>query len=357
MQPNGLDALIQIPAAQLVSGLETQIGVMSAGRFSLPVTRNEGRRTSYLCCPSAAYIDYGVDELRHFDGHPLLKACLRILLEMARPVMAASGFDRQVQPNNWLVSTNLLPDLSTDDIEAATEGLVRRLPGHAVVWRSVNDYSTAALKQRFEAAGYRALASRRIYMFDARNTAPAVHRDERRDMKLLDRADYALVGPKDMQAEDFQRMAWLYRRLYIDKYTGLNPAYTPLFFERAHASGLLEFRGLRSPDGRLDGIIGFMDKADTMTAPIVGYDTDAPVEAGLYRRLMALALRRAREQRRLYNMSAGAGAFKRHRGGVASLEYMMVYDRHLGPFRSALGLMVRGLVNSIGVPLLQRFDL
>ena len=340
-----------------VGNLETELTWLRVAGATIPMTRNEGRRhTNYVCCPSAAYLDYAVDELRHFSAHPWLKAGLHGLIEACRPLMRASGLDRQVQPNNWLVSTNLLPDLSLADIAAVTGDLVRQWPGHAVVWRSLNDGPTRDLKQRFEAAGYRAFASRRIYLFDCRNDPPRVGRDERRDRAHLGRGDYAVTdGP--WTAADFERMAWLYQKLYLDKYTWLNPVYTADFLAGAAGSGLLSFVGLRSGDGHLDGVIGFFERGDTLTAPVVGYDTGLPAEAALYRRLMAVALGRARASGRLYNMSAGAAAFKRHRGGVAALEYMMVYDRHLGLGRRWAAAGVRALVNGIGIPLLRDFEL
>jgi hypothetical protein len=45
-----------------------------------------------------------------------------------------------------------------------------------------------------------------------------------------------------------------------------------------------------------------------MTAPIVGYDSTLPPDTGLYRMLMALGTRRARQRKMLYNMSAGAAS-------------------------------------------------
>ena len=246
--------------------------------------------------------------------------------------------------------------MSQVDIAGVTERLTQQWPRHAIVWRSVNDVSTRAMKDRFEAAGYHAFASRQVYLFDCRNTSPPVGRDETRDGKLLQQADYKMTqGP--WCEDDFTRMAWLYQRLYLDKYTWLNPVYTPLFLARGHAGGLLDLWGLRNAAGGLDGFIGFFDGGDTMTAPLVGYDTDLPAEAGLYRRLMALALKRAREKRLLYNMSAGAAAFKRHRGGTAALEYMMVYDGHLPFGRRLAAGAVRVLITAVGIPLLQGFAL
>jgi len=340
----------------LVGNLRTELTWLRAGDTWVPVTINDGAPTNYVCCPSSAYLDYAVDELRHFSAHPWLKVGLRGLIEACRPLMRASGLDRQVQPNNWLFSTNLLPDLSVADIKTVTAEAVARRPGHAVVWRSVNDYSTLDVKARFEAAGYRAFASRQIYMFDCRGDPPRIGRDEARDRKCLARGDYAVdSGP--WTAADFDRMAWLYQRLYLDKYTWLNPIYSAAFLAEAAKSGVLSFTGLRNRDGELDGVVGFFERGDTFTAPVVGYDTDLPAEAALYRRLMALALTRARETRRLLNMSAGAAAFKRNRGGMAALEYMMVYNRHLGMGRRMTAGVVRTLINRIGIPLLKGFEL
>ena len=345
------------PAHDLISNLTTDMRDIEFDGRSLPMTVNDGAATCYICCPSAAYLDYAEDELRHFDGRPVLRAALRGLIGAARPLLRASGFDRQVQPNNWLVSTNIIPDLTVEQIADVTERLSEQWPGHAIVWRSLNDQCHNELLARFKACGYRALPSRQIYIFDARGMAPAVHRDEGRDRRLLERTDYRIVGPGEIGPADFERLAWLYQKLYLDKYTWLNPRYTPLFMQRAHEDGLLRFYGLRHPEGRLDGAIGFFEQGDVMTAPIVGYDTGQPVEAGLYRRLMSLALTRARDKKQLYNMSAGAAAFKRHRGGVAALEYSVVYNRHLSLGTRAAGRCVQALLDTVGVSMLKGFEL
>jgi hypothetical protein len=343
--------------SSLVSNLQTECTTVKVGGHDLPLTRNDGgEATNYLCCPSAAYIDYAIDELRHFSARPWLKGLLQGLIECARPLMTASRLDRQVQPNNGLVATNLFPDLSQADIAQATRAFTALYPTHSLVWRSVNDQSTAQLKARFEAAGYHAFPSRQIYLFDARAGAPKVSRDEARDIKLLARGGYNWTqGP--WRPEDFVRMAGLYRQLYLDKYTWLNPVYTPLFIEQGHASGELDLHVLRNEDGRIDGVVGFIDHGDSMAAPVVGYDTELPAERGLYRRLMAIAMTRARERRLLYNMSAGAAGFKRNRGGTPALEYLMVYNRHLGLGPRLAAYLVRSILNTIGVPILKRFEL
>lgn len=337
----------------LISNLTTEMRDIEIGGSRLPLTVNDGAPTCYICCPSVAYLDYAEDELRHFKARPWLKMALRGLIGAARPLLRASGFDRQVQPNNWLFSTNIIPDLTANQIAEVTEAVAKQWPGHVVLWRSLNDVCHSQLLPRFKACGYSTLPSRQIYIFDARGAAPRVHRDEARDRNLLDQADFRVVGPDEIGQGDFERMAWLYQKLYLDKYTWLNPRYTPLFMQLAHQNGLLSFHGLRNGNGVLDGVIGFFEQGDTLTAPIVGYDTVQTAETGLYRRLMALALLRARDRRMLYNMSAGAAAFKRHRGGVAAVEYSVVYNRHLSPGRRAAGRCVRTVLDTVGVAVLK----
>jgi len=340
-----------------IANLDTALSQIETPAGPLPLTRNDGSPTCYINCPSVAYLDYAIAELRHFEATPLLKSSLAGLITMARPLMAWSGLDRQVQPNNWLLSTNPMPSFTPAQITTLTNDLTRATPGHAIVWRSLNDFSDAQTLKAFAEAGYLLLPARQIYLFDARTTPPPLHRDEKRDRQLLAGSDYTIVGPDEITANDAQRIAALYGQLYLDKYTWLNPQYTPAFIASSRASGLIQFHGLRSGLGQLDAVIGFFDIGHTMTAPIVGYDTSLPATAGLYRRLMAIALQRARNRGMLFNMSAGAASFKRHRGAVAALEYTAVYARHLPPLqRTAIGV-VRAVLDSVGIAVLRRFSL
>lgn len=349
----------QLPA--MVPNLETRLAVCRAGGIDLPVTinRRDQAPTCYLCSPSTAYIGYAREELRHFTRHWFLNRALNALVSLGQPVLAASGLDGQVQPNNWLLATNPLPELDREDLVLLTSRLVAEWPELAVIWRSLNDVSDARGLDVFQAAGYELLPARQIYLFDCREGAaqPRVHRDERRDLALLDDGSLELVPHESFSDTDFGRAQLLYQLLYLDKYTWLNPHYTAEFLKAMHQAALLQFHGLRSRSGSLDGVIAFFHSGDVMTAPIVGYDTSQPQALGLYRRLMGVALRRARVKRMLFNMSAGAAGFKRSRGGVAAIEYSAVYARHLGLYQRAAIGSLRAILAGVGVPLLRRFAL
>lgn len=346
------------PTENAISNLSTHVGLRQLDRYLLPVTVNsDPQPTCYLCCPSVAYIDYARDELRHFSEHRLLSAVLDGLLKLGYPLIRAAGLDRQVQVNNWLLATNPIPEVTLEALQAATQAIVQEHPAHVVVWRSLNDYSDREAMQTFGQAGYRMYPARQIYMFDCRDAEPKFGRDERRDRALLDDSGFAIVASAEFRDDDFVRAQMLYQHLYLEKYTWLNPQYTADFMKAAHAGGILEFQGVRAKDGRLTGVIAFFDSGHTMTAPIVGYDATQPQEAGLYRTLMALATKRARERKMLYNMSAGAASFKRNRGGIAALEYSAIYNAHLAPTARLAASLVRTILQRVGIPVLRSFEL
>lgn len=349
--------LSRLGATQTIANLETAMTVWPLDTGPVPLTINGGAPTCYICCPSVAYLDYAQDELRHFASRPILHATLTGLLRLAGPLLRGAGLDRQVQPNNWLLATNPMPPLTLPALRAATEALVAAYPAHAIVWRSINDRSDAGLLRMFAEAGYALLPARQIYLFDCRTQPPRRGRDEKRDAECLAASGYRHVDPDAIRPDDFPRIETLYRRLYLDKYTALNPQYRAPFLAALHEAGLVAFYGLRNEAGILDGIIGFFDAGAVMTAPIVGYDTGLPAQTGLYRQLMAIALRRARAEGRLFNMSAGAAGFKRNRGALPAIEYTAVHTRHLGRRARFHSALVRGILGTIGVPLLQRFEL
>jgi hypothetical protein len=59
----------------------------------------------------------------------------------------------------------------------------------------------------------------------------------------------------------------------------------------------------------------------------------------------------------LYNMSAGAASFKRNRGGIAALEYSAIYNAALAPKNRLAALLVRKILQWVGIPVLRSFEL
>lgn len=149
-------------------------------------------------------------------------------------------------------------------------------------------------------------------------------------------------------------MAELYRMLYLDKHSRLNPQYDEAFVRAAIRDHWLEFHGLRDGSGRLVGIWGYFTIDNTvMTVPFIGYDTALPPESGLYRQLFLGIHRQVNDRKQLLNYSSGAGDFKRRRGAVPVVEFNAVFDRHL-PERRRMAFRVAALVlNRLARPWLE----
>lgn len=357
--PTLVDKLVKIfaraPSSDLIRNLDATVETYALNGTSFPLSHSTGRNC-YICSPTVAYIDYALEEMRNFADRPMLRKTLLALIRACRPLIRATGLDRQVQPNNWLFSTNPVPALTEDDARQMRDDLTAAHPGRAIVLRSVNTRADADTIRALKAAGFQMLPARQIYIFDG-ETKQKPSADMKRDRKLLAETDYEIVPAHNFSASDFTRAAMLYSLLYLDKYTNLNPQYTPGYLAQAHQIGLLKIIGLRGPDEQLDGVIGLFENGKTLTVPIIGYDTGRPQELGLYRLLNALGQAHAIEHGKFYNMSAGAAAFKRHRRAEPAIEYTAVYVRHLGWHRRIATTVVKLLLDWIGIPLLKRFEL
>jgi len=320
------------------------------GNFGCPITVHDRRgNDSYPVSLLTQYLDYPREELGLLPGATARMAA-RVGLVGLDLILRIARADRTVQWNSWMFSTNPVPVGLAESAEAVTRALVQGFPDHAVVLRNVDEVGAPGLAARLARSGHRLLTARIVHHFDARDGEFRPTSTLRRDQKELARDDgYRWVGPWDIEAADAGRIAELYRRLYLEKHSRLNPQYDEPFVRAAIRDHWLEFHGLRDRKGRLAGVFGFFSLDDRVTTvPFIGYDTSLPAESGMYRRLFLGIHREVGRRRQLLNYSSGAGEFKRRRGSIPTVEYNAVYDRHLPPgrqmaFRTA-GLLLNRLV-------------
>lgn len=359
--PHDVDAFVrlfnEVPVRDLVRNLTVAVETFESAGRCFPLTLNDRSEAPncYICCPSSAYIDYAIDETRNFVSSPLLQRAIRMLIGLCAPLVRASGLDHQVQVNNWLYSTNPVPLLDRKAVAAIRDDLTARFPDRAIVIRSLNEIADPSTIAALKAQGFRMLAARQIYIFTERGSA--MTNDMKRDRKQLRTTSFEMVGDADFSEADYAGCEALYRMLYLDKYTPLNPHYTARYISEMHRRGILQLAGLRRPGGELVAVTALSKNGRTLTQPIVGYDTGLPVSEGLYRMMMALAQDHATAHGLFFNMSAGAAAFKRLRRAVATVEYNAVYAGHL-PRRQRVAVRIMEFVLArIGIPLLRRFEL
>ncbi|QQP95939.1 GNAT family N-acetyltransferase [Lysobacter enzymogenes] len=341
----------------LVANLATRAELVGDGERRYPASVDDGDidGNAWVCSPRTTYGDYATEEAVRYApaaATPLLRAAGRGLDGWLR----RAGIDRAVAINNWWLSTNVYPQWRAGEAARLLGEALQRWPTHAVWLRSLNRDQHAAWLAECEALGFALIPSRQVYLFrDVAGSAQRRH-NLRMDLKLAaKRPGRAHDG--DIDEADYARIAWLYERLYMDKYSGFNPRYGERFLREWHRAGLLRFDGFRDESGQLLCIAGVFGFGGTATTPIVGYDTGLPQRLGLYRLLTATTFERAIATGDTVNFSAGAAEFKRLRGGEASIEYSAVYVRHMPARTRRAVAALSALTRRVGVPIMRRFGL
>jgi hypothetical protein len=276
----------------------------------------------------------------------------------AESLLVASGFSGGNYLNNWILATNLYrTEFSAAAIHRATAALCHSEPKLPVVVRSLTSAFHAKLMKELMQSDFLFLPSRQVWIVHD----PAAgdwrrHRDPRRDLRLeaVTTAQWTWVSATDFTDQDYARALHLYQRLYRERYPRFNPDYTESFLRIGVATGFLDVVGLRrAGDQMLSGFVGMIHRAGVSATPLLGYDIDAPVELGLYRRLMLRAFRTCEARRTQFHCSAGAGLFKFNRGAAAHVEFAAVWANHLPAFRRANLRVLAAGVAKWAVPYLE----
>jgi len=337
----------------LISNLRTRVMGLRSGARIYPVTINDAEYgDAYVCLPHTAYALYSKEELRIVDAGPWTPA-LGMLASSAGAALRGAQINRIVHINNYMLSTNLHGGWTGEDADAIRALLVERFPDHLIGVRSLNQWSDQALWRRFHDAGWVLLPSRQIYITDDLRREWAPRRDTRRDLALLARHADAIDDLRSLRPGDAERIAHLYALLYLDRYSALNPAFTPTYIEMTHAAGTFSYRGLRDADGALSAVVGCFVRGGILTTPIVGYDTTRPESEGLYRIASAMLAQMAQERGARLNGSAGAANFKGNRGARPVIEYSAYFVDHLSFARRAVIKSLERILNGMAVPLMQ----
>jgi hypothetical protein len=355
-----LGALLREGARPFIANVEAAMGALSAGPFVLPlvlVSGSERTKNAYVCSPTTHYVDYAKREVAlELADRPALRRLLPPLLEGLRPLLRLASAERCAYVNNWLLSTNLHPDLDAPTLRAARDALLAGHPGHAIVFRSLNEALNGPLIARLQALGFQKVFSRQVYLLDPRDGAFRRRNNYGNDRRLARRTPYRWLAGDELGPEHATRLCDLYGDLYVGKYSEYNPQFTPHYVASALRGGWLTAAALEH-NGALDGVLGFIDLYGVVTAPLVGYDRARPAEAGLYRLLMLRLADAAYERGRLLHLSSGAASFKRLRGGEPFAEYSLVYHRHLAPRRRLPWQLLAWLSERAIIPLMRRYGL
>ena len=343
------------PISKWVRNVQTKLHWEQFEKFSVPVTENKTEfDSSYVVSPYSALILYSRQEMKKLPNY--LQA-LELILSPLADLLKFMKLNQAVSVNNWLLSTNLYPKDSIDQLATLASKTIQVSPQSFVIFRSLNYFTNAGLIEKLKRLGFTLIPSRQVYFFDFKDEITIEYRNLFRDQKLLVQTKLKISEGFEFSQDDFERAEQLYNLLYLDKYSIYNPAFTSDFLKLCQRTQVMKLFGLRSSDGTLQGVVGFFIVDGVMTVPIVGYDTNRPQKEGLYRLLMAFALRYAKDEKLLVNLSSGASRFKMFRGGKPVIEYSAVYMRHLSWHRRLSFRLIQLLLFSIALPLLKIFKL
>ncbi|SHE80766.1 Acetyltransferase (GNAT) domain-containing protein [Seinonella peptonophila] len=343
--------------SSFISNINTEIQVIELENHLLPVTINQREyQNAYSCSPITQYITCAKEELWELRD-PYLEKTLSTLLSTLRYLLKLGQLNRVVIVNNWLLSTNLYPPISQEQINWITSYLIKQFPKHAILFRSITAYHPIGLHASLLQAGYQAVPSRQVYYYAPSQWNHLKSRQRnllRRELRFYTQSAYQWrKDQKKWTEKELHRIIDLYQQLYIEKYSPNHPRLTTQWLQHAIQSGWLHV-GVLEKAGQIDAAYGYFMQNKMMTTPLLGYQTSIPQKEGLYRILSRLLVKEASANSLLQHQSSGAAAFKRDRGAFAKIEYTMAYTKHL-PFQQRKSwAFLQSLLEKIALPIITK---
>lgn len=364
--PNNYDAkyafdyfehIIQNGVENYISNVKADVKLLVFDNLVLPLVFTEKQyRNSYVASLYTHYIAYAKEELWELNNK-WLEFILKIFLNILGAIFKWGEINKVVYVNNWFLSTNLYPRITEEQLRQITVFLREKYPDRAIVFRSINDYLMKENLEHFKKLGYELLAGRQVYIFDKNKRTKLKGNPKyklNKDIKRLENSSCEVV---ELTREyDLERVLNLYNQLYLNKYSLFNPQFNMDFLTESVAKKLFAFRAFVFDD-RIDAVLGYFRRNETITTPIFGYDLSLPKETDLYKIMSARLVLEAEDCSANLNMSSGASKFKLYRGGVAAIEYNTVYFKHLSLRRKCIYRLAGLIYSKLALYLLKKYEL
>ncbi|MEO1010011.1 MAG: hypothetical protein AAFX53_01820 [Bacteroidota bacterium] len=300
--------------------------------YPLTLGKKSKKNACYLFSFPAQYIDYSRAEI--LKGRQYKKSqrfTARFLFPPLRVLAEPLDLEKVVFVNNFFLATNLYEGNSPLAHSNVLDYLRKRYPDRAIVYRSVNDMTGIDLFQKLKKQGGLPLACRQLYILDPANKKYLKKRPVVQDRKLWEKSqDLFWEQATELPLKEMEVLLKYYRQLYLEKYSPLNPDYTPEFIKASMDSGMLDYYVLRAKaNNALVAIQAVTQTKEVLCTPLIGYNQNWPKERGLYRLMNHQLTHFAAAQGKILNMSSGASKFKKQRGGVPCFDHHIVFTDHL----------------------------
>lgn len=353
--PNGqyeekfLTPLIESGVSSFIDNIDLQMGVIKIDNMVLPLAITQGNtKNSWVCSPYAHYIDYGKAEVEQMQNKAF-KNALTPLLNILGNAALRGKINDIVYVNNRLFATDIYPqNILSEHISPLLNFLKTRFPRHAIIFRSLNPTLNLSLQKELKKQGSSLIASRFVYIFDARKEGSFDSRIVKSDLKLWKNNPYK-VQMKDLleSDEEIRHLMRLYQHLYIQSHSKLNPQYNFSFFKKMNDHSLLSYILLWEGE-EIKGAAGYFIKDGVLYCPVFGYDKSDNDHKKIYRILNTGLMLAAKNNGSIFHMSAGASFYKKIRQAEGCLESNAVYYRHLPFWQRMSWKMIKTLMNGIG---------
>ena len=221
--------LIEQGPQRYFDNVDCKVGVLVVDGNLLPISitsQNSVVKNAYVCSPTTHYIDYCKREVDvEFSQRPVSGACLKAIISCFEMIFVRRSFDQVVMVNNWLLSTNLYPPLSSQTLQAISQFLVERFPSHAIIYRSVNPVLNESVLETLGQVGFKTVLSRQVYLMDVCNGEAPKRRAIKIDRKLQRKSgDFAWENLVQSDPSEVARIKELYDSLYLEKYSEIQSA-------------------------------------------------------------------------------------------------------------------------------------
>lgn len=331
----------------------TQVMVAKVGDVILPITISDFHSdNTYTVSPYSHYVSYGgFEEVKHLENPPV-EALIKLVMNPVAWYFKHAELDKVAYVNNYLLSTNLYPSVSSEQLAALGEALPKWFPDRVIIFRSVDQRKNPHVVEALKKKDYEMVLSRQVWYMDPAEAART--RQYKEDARVLRKHGYEVVEGKELSDDDLHRAVHLYNLLYLEKYSYYNPQFTFEFLKLARDKGALHLRALKR-NGKMNAVMGFFIRNGAMTQPLFGYDTSLPQEEGLYRLLTLITLQEGLQRNLLVHASGGVGKFKKIRGGRSVIEYNAVFAKHLPAWRQRPWKLIQ-TISKYAIPYFQKMD-
>lgn len=324
---------VETPLAPLIRNADATLVELQCGGTVVPMIipdrnpQSEPRERCSVTCMESAAIGYVMDEWRNLH-HPT-----RLQLTVAKILGAFSScgpWRRAVQVGSLPFTTTLRTPEAEDALWRILPDLREGMPERPFMVRNILDGRLPKILPKDGVI----LPTWVNYCWDFSQGASPTKKNFRVDRNHFLKSGLGFIEDEDFDDSRVEEALKLYDSIYRQRHSLRNPAYTPEFIALSRARGWLRLRGLVDPDsGKMVAFADLSSVGSTMAPALMGYDLTVDRGTGLYRQIVAMMAVVALERRMKLNLASGAGAFKRHRGYLPSLEQFIVFPALKGPRR------------------------